>query len=160
MRLDAVVLSAPDSIAWLLNIRGADIPRNPIVQGFAVLHADATVDVFLNPSKLDAVRDHLGTDVRNHAPEAFLDTLAGLEGPVLIDKSSVPVRVADVLGEGARWGEDPCALPKACKKTAEIATYPSLTEWRGQRMLWYPDRKHVLLGKRIPDELLDAMKVD
>jgi hypothetical protein len=44
------------------------------------------------------------------------------------------------------------------KKTAEIATYPSLTEWRGQRTLWYPDRKHFLLGKHIPDELLETMR--
>jgi hypothetical protein len=40
------------------------------------------------------------------------------------------------------------------KGTAEIATYPSLTEWRGRRMLWYPDRKYYLLGKHLPDSLL------
>ena len=45
------------------------------------------------------------------------------------------------------------------KKTAEIATYPSLTEWRGQRVLWYPDRKYYLLGKYIPDELLAELLV-
>ncbi|MCX6899187.1 MAG: sialidase family protein [Verrucomicrobia bacterium] len=44
------------------------------------------------------------------------------------------------------------------KKTAEIATYPSLTEWHGQRVLWYPDRKYYLLGKYLPDALLAGMK--
>lgn len=44
------------------------------------------------------------------------------------------------------------------KKTAEIATYPSLTEWRGQRVLWYPDRKYYLLGKYLPDSLLVDMR--
>ena len=44
------------------------------------------------------------------------------------------------------------------KKTAEIATYPSLTEWHGQRVLWYPDRKYYLLGKYLPDALLADMK--
>ena len=44
------------------------------------------------------------------------------------------------------------------KKSAEIATYTSLTEWRGQRVLWYPDRKYYLLGKYLPDALLADMK--
>jgi len=38
----------------------------------------------------------------------------------------------------------------------EIATYPSLFEYEGVRYLWYPDRKHFLLGKRITDELLES----
>jgi hypothetical protein len=45
------------------------------------------------------------------------------------------------------------------KGTAEVAMYISLTEWKGKRTLWYPDRKHFLLGKYIPDEMLDDMKV-
>jgi len=40
------------------------------------------------------------------------------------------------------------------KKTAEVGTYPSLTEWHGKRTLWYPDRKYFLLGKYLPDSLL------
>jgi hypothetical protein len=40
------------------------------------------------------------------------------------------------------------------KATAEIGTYPSVTEWNGRRTLWYPDRKYYLLGKRLPDSLL------
>jgi hypothetical protein len=35
---------------------------------------------------------------------------------------------------------------------------PSLAEWRGQRVLWYPDRKYYLLGKHLPDTLLADMK--
>ena len=45
------------------------------------------------------------------------------------------------------------------KGTSEIATYTSLTEWRGERILWYPDRKYFLLGKRITDDWLSSMIV-
>jgi hypothetical protein len=45
------------------------------------------------------------------------------------------------------------------KKTAEVGTYPSLTEWHGRRTLWYPDRKYYLLGRYLPDELLGKMQV-
>ncbi|MDN5789179.1 aminopeptidase P family N-terminal domain-containing protein, partial [Pseudorhodobacter sp.] len=31
----AAVITLPDSLCWLLNIRGADLPRNPVLQGFA-----------------------------------------------------------------------------------------------------------------------------
>ncbi len=45
------------------------------------------------------------------------------------------------------------------KGTASVAMYPSLTEKNGKRVLWYPDRKHFLLGKFISDKLLRDMKV-
>ncbi|MDF2927474.1 MAG: BNR/Asp-box repeat protein [Paenibacillaceae bacterium] len=41
------------------------------------------------------------------------------------------------------------------KATCEIATYPSLTEYKGRRVLWYPDRKYFLLGKYITEEYFD-----
>ena len=40
------------------------------------------------------------------------------------------------------------------KGTAEIGTYTSLTEHKGKRILWYPDRKYYLLGRYITDQML------
>ena len=45
------------------------------------------------------------------------------------------------------------------KGTASIAMYPSLTEKDGVRVIWYPDRKHFLLGKKVTDEWLKDMVV-
>lgn len=45
------------------------------------------------------------------------------------------------------------------KGTASVAMYPSLTDWKGRLTLWYPDRKHFLLGKYITDEMLLDMNV-
>ena len=55
---------------------------------------------------------------------------------------------------------DTDGLPIGPKGTAEIATYTSVTEWGGQRILWYPDRKYFLLGKYIDDSLLADMIVE
>ena len=64
----AVALTLPDSLSWLLNIRGADIPRNPVVQAFAILHDDARLDLFIDRAKLG----DLDLDgITLHAPEAF-----------------------------------------------------------------------------------------
>lgn len=116
----AAILTLPDSICWLLNIRGADIARNPVMQAFAVLHANSQVDLFVAASKVADLRDHLGPNVEINTPDSFLETLENLEGPVRIDKSSCPQIVADCLGDRAEFGKDPCAFPKARKNNAEI----------------------------------------
>ena len=120
----AAVLTLPDSICWLLNIRGGDVPRTPFVHGLALLHRDGRVTLFVAPAKLRDLGGHLGPKVDIAEPEAFLPALAALEGPVRIDPASCPVAVTDALtaaGVALLEGCDPCALPKACKTQAELA---------------------------------------
>jgi len=121
----SAVITLPDSIAWLLNIRGSDIPRNPVPHAFAVLHADAHLTLYVEAGKLDkALRDHLGDEITIRPPSAFGPGLRSLSGPVRLDKASVPVWVVGQLDEANVahvWGSDPCVLPKACKTQAEIA---------------------------------------
>jgi hypothetical protein len=54
---------------------------------------------------------------------------------------------------------DSGGVPIGPKNTAEVGTYTSLTEYDGRRVLWYPDRKYFLLGKYLPDSLLDTLEV-
>ena len=117
----AAVITLPDSLCWLLNIRGADIPRNPVAHGFAVLHDNGGVDLFMAADKLADLGDHLGPEVRWHAPGDFLDLLETLEGPVRVHKDTVPQAVMTALGDKAVFGAEPCLLPKARKNAAEIA---------------------------------------
>jgi len=120
----AAVLTLPDSIAWLLNIRGSDIARNPVPHAFAILHDTGAVDLFASESKTAAVADHLGHDVTIHAPSAFTGALAALSGRVLVDERSCPDIVMTALIEAGCdiiRGTDPCVLPKACKNPVEIA---------------------------------------
>ncbi|MEF3049261.1 aminopeptidase P family protein [Pseudotabrizicola sp. L79] len=121
----AAVITLPDSLCWLLNIRGADVPRNPVLQGFAVLHDDARVTLFTDAAKLDdAVRAHLGAHVTQRPPAAFVPALRSLPGPVRVDKGTAPLAVSRELEEAGVplvWGDDPCRLPKACKTAGELA---------------------------------------
>lgn len=120
----AAVLTLPDSICWLLNIRGADLPRNPLVQGFAVLHDDRHLTLFADPAKFDeSLRAHLGPEVTLRPVAAFEAGLRSLTGPVLVDPGSAPVQVGrelEAAGLEILWAEDPCILPKAIKNAAEI----------------------------------------
>lgn len=120
----AAVITLADSLAWLLNIRGSDIACNPVAHGFAILHDDASVDLFMAREKLDGLAAHLGKDVTVYAPDDFLPRLTDLTGPVRLDRSSAPVAVASALiaaGIDISYGDDPCALPKARKNPTELA---------------------------------------
>ncbi len=121
----AAVLTLPDSIAWALNIRGADIPRNPVMQAFAVLQANGDLTLFAEAAKLsDALRAHLGNAVTLRPVAAFDAALRGLKGPVLVDPASAPHQVGREIedaGTPVLWAEDPCIAPKARKTPAEVA---------------------------------------
>jgi Xaa-Pro aminopeptidase len=121
----AAVLTLPDSLSWLLNIRGADVPKNPVVHGFAVLHDTGRADLYADPAKFgDQERAHLGAEVTLSAPAGLAEALRALPGPVRLDKGSAPLAVADILRDAGieiSWGDDPCKLPKARKNPAEIA---------------------------------------
>ncbi|ATG39010.1 aminopeptidase P family protein [Phaeobacter piscinae] len=120
----AAVITLPDSIMWLLNIRGSDIAHNPVAHGFAILHADARVDLFMAAEKLTDVTAHLGPDVSVQTPAAFLPAVADLaqarNAAVAADLTTLPQIVADQLGDALVAAGDPCALPKARKCAAEI----------------------------------------
>lgn len=120
----AAALTQPDGIAWLLNIRGGDIPRNPVALCFAILRADGTAMLHCAEGQADLVRDHLGAEVTIRPKSAFLDDLAGLDGPVRLAPATAPQALADRLtqaGIAIAEIDDPCALPRARKTPAEIA---------------------------------------
>lgn len=120
---NAAVVTLPDSIAWLLNIRGSDLPRVPVVQAFAVIHADGQVTMFADPEKLTGLEAHLGPEIEILPQIDFAPYLRTLTGTVRVDKASAPMAVAMVLAEGegsVDFARDPCILPKACKTDPEL----------------------------------------
>ena len=121
---DAAVLSDPASIAWLLNIRGGDVPFTPFTLGFALVHADGGAELFMAPEKLpEPTRAWLGNGVAVAEREALASALAGLAGKrVRVDPAGTPVWFAQRLrsaGAIVAAGPDPCLLPKACKNPVE-----------------------------------------
>ena len=124
---DAVVLSAPDSIAWLLNIRGSDVPNTPLALSFAIVHATGSVDWYVDPRKLTtATRSALDDGVTVKDPAQFgagLQALGAAGKSVRLDTASIPEAVRSLLAEAGAdivSGTDPCTLPKAKKNAVEI----------------------------------------
>lgn len=117
----AALITLPDSIMWLLNIRGGDIARNPVAHGFAILQADGQLQLFMEAKKLQDLGDHLPDCVSLRNPSDFLDAVRTLEGLVAVNMETVPHIVAQALGDRLVAADDPCALPKARKNAAEIS---------------------------------------
>lgn len=121
----AAVLTLPDSISWLLNIRGADVPRNPVVQAFAIIEGNGHVAVFTNPAKFpDEIRAALGNAVQILPVDALTPALTNLSGPVRVDPATAPEQIfalIESMGTDIAEAPDPVIMPKACKNPAEIA---------------------------------------
>ena len=125
-KLDAAVISALDSVAWLLNIRGSDVERTPVALSYVIAHADGTAEWFIAPGKVPAeVAAHLGNAVRVRPRDQFTAALAELKGKrVAADPERSVAAIFGALedaGAEAVRLTDPVVLPKAIKNPAEQA---------------------------------------
>lgn len=125
---DAAVLTLPESICWLLNMRGRDVPNTPFVLGFAILPKKGLPTLFLDPAKItDDIRqalDGVAKVASSKTLPAALARLGKAGKAVLIDPASAPEAIASALKDaGAKLVEkrDPVLLPKSRKNAAELA---------------------------------------
>ncbi len=127
-KTNATVLTMPESIAWLLNIRGHDVPHTPLPLCFAILPAKGKPELFIAPKKLSAsVRKALTKDVILRKPDQLPGALTRLgKGgtTVRLDPERASQWFADQLMEaGAEiiHESDPCIALKAKKNKVEMA---------------------------------------
>lgn len=123
---DVALIAALDSFCWLLNIRGNDVPRLPVVLGCALLHANGDMQLFTDLSKLpEGIEEHVGAGVSFNSEASLADTLASLQGvKLLADPNSANAWAQNLARDaGAKLiaGIDPVSLPKAQKNAAELA---------------------------------------
>ncbi len=123
----AVVLTNPSSIAWLLNIRGGDVAHTPLPLARGILTDDGHVALFADDRKTsDPLRSHLGNQVTIREITEFEEAVSLLgreQKTILIDPASTPYSIISRLKEtdtNIIRGEDPCALPRAMKNEVEL----------------------------------------
>ncbi len=123
---DAALITALDSICWLLNIRGNDVPRLPVVLSTLLIDNEGKVKLFVDLNKLpDNIEAHVGTGVTFYAETELLNHLSRLEGKKLLaDPRTANARTqlaASAAGARLIAADDPVALIKAQKNEAELA---------------------------------------
>ncbi|MGB7404397.1 MAG: aminopeptidase P family protein [Pacificimonas sp.] len=122
---DCVVIAPLDSVAWLFNVRGSDVPNTPVALAFAMVRADGSASLFVAPEKMtDEVRDHLGPDVEIASRDAFPDALKALGGNrVMLDPDTCVAAIfqlAEDAGATIVEARDPTILEKAVKTDVEL----------------------------------------
>ena len=121
---DATVVTALDSVAWLLNMRGKDVDNTPVALSYVLAHADGTAELFIAPEKVTpALAQHLGNAVTVRPRSEFEPALADLKGKtVAVDTNHAVAGIFHALEAGGakvvRDG-DPTIMPKAIKTPAE-----------------------------------------
>ena len=139
---DATVVTALDSVAWLLNMRGADIDNTPVALSYVLAHADGTAELFIAPDKVTpALTQHLGNAVRIRDRAEFEPALAGLQGKtVAVDPGHAVAGIFHALEAGGAKvvrDDDPAVLPKAIKTPAEQQGHRDAQARDGAAMVKY-----------------------
>jgi Xaa-Pro aminopeptidase len=122
---DAAVFTLPESICWLFNIRGRDVPNTPFVLSFAIAPKSGPAVLYIDKAKVTPELENALAGVARIAPPDAFEADLAKQGTktVLLDPASAPAAVAEMLDRaGARTLEkrDPVLLPKSRKNEAEL----------------------------------------
>ena len=122
-KADTAVITLPDSIAWLLNLRGNDVIHNPILHAFLIINGKGKINLFCANMNISSIISGLGIFIKVFPIESFETALTKIKGSVLLDETTVPFVAVKILkSNGCKliMGEDPIILPKACKNHVEL----------------------------------------
>ncbi|QMR74204.1 aminopeptidase P family protein [Enterobacter sp. RHBSTW-00175] len=124
---DYLAITLPDNIAWLLNVRGSDIPTSPVPLSFALLNRDGAVEWFVNDNKLSELPDAVKEAFTLSPQDAFIGRCQEISKGkrVLVDADSAPVALRFAIEPQGEivWQTDPITLMKAGKNPTELAGY-------------------------------------
>jgi Xaa-Pro aminopeptidase len=132
----AHLISTLDDVAWLFNLRGADVDYNPVFVAHALILPERA-ELFTAEGKIDAALARVlaadGVAVRPY--EAASAALAALpaDSAVMVDPARVTVGVLAALPHSARRVEaiNPSTLAKSRKTDAELAHVRAVMEQDG-----------------------------
>ncbi len=127
-RIDALLVSDPHNLCWLMNLRGADVRCTPLLLGYAVVRASGAVTLVLAPGKVDAalaaqLRPLAGIVPASDLPR-LLAELGAEKAKVRLDAATAGIALKlalETAGATVEVGADPIGLMKARKNAAELA---------------------------------------
>jgi Xaa-Pro aminopeptidase len=125
---DLLVITQPDNIAWLLNIRGSDVAMNPVAHSFALLSRDGDIEWFVDHRKTHSLSGTLKSSLRLSAWQNFLPHCQQIAPgkKVMLDADYAPVALRFAIeqhGGEILWQADPITFIKAQKNDVELAGY-------------------------------------
>ena len=123
---NSAIITLPESLCWLLNLRANDIPHTPYILSFGVLHKNGTLDWFVGKNRItDDIKNYLPDNIYIHDFQDFYSALLNLSGNILLDQGNSSAKIYSILKDNKNINKiinkpDPCLLPKAIKNSAEV----------------------------------------
>lgn len=148
-RLDSMLVSALDEIAWTLNIRGTDVTCNPVATSFLFISPKGST-LFIDPAKTDdATVAYLAEAGVKTAPyDSIIDFLSTIpQQEVLVDDNRTAERICSALGSNRHYGPSPIPMLKGCKNAIQVEGTRSAMERDGAALV----KSFMEIERRIAD---------
>lgn len=126
-QIAAVLIADPSSVAWIFNIRGADVPHTPHPLSRAIIAADGRAEIFIDGGKIGTdARTHLTSLAAINPPEALSERIAAYANGgarILVDPELTSLALIGAIEKAGGTiveGTDPARLPRAIKNQVEL----------------------------------------
>jgi Xaa-Pro aminopeptidase len=122
---DYLAITAPDNIAWLLNVRGADIATSPVPLSFVLLSRKGEVEWFVDAAKTTGLSPTLLSSLTVSPMEQLVARCQQIANGhrIQLDADSAPVALRFAVeqhGGEVKWASDPITFIKATKNQVEL----------------------------------------
>lgn len=122
-QVDSMLLSSLDDIAWLLNLRGADVQCNPVFLSYFLIKSDKNI-LYIDKCKIDeTVKSYLNINNVEIKPyEEVIDDLKAIDGTIAFDPTKTNVWLRNALSPSVRIKEERniTTMLKARKNEVEL----------------------------------------
>ena len=165
-KTDFLFLSCPESIVWLLNVRGNDLPYTPVVKCMAMIDSKENVDLFIDKNKVPKqLISKLGTKISVVSIDEIFNKIRQRKKTkpksIILDDKKVSYLINNELKEmgfNIIFSLDPCISLKAIKNGTEINGMRNAHIRDGValiKFLYWLKNNH-----ETKDELTTAIKID
>ena len=124
LKADYIIYTLPESISWLGNIRGFDIPNTPSVKSYAIQGKNSNLEIFVIKEKLtESLIKSFETNIKFSNIKFFSKRLKKLKGKIWLDSNNCPAAVENLLSSKRAKilnKSDPVLLKKSIKNRVEI----------------------------------------
>lgn len=147
---DALLTASLDDIAWVMNLRGSDIPHTPVFYSYALIRSSGEAELFVKEDQITVelteklLRD--GVTLRPYS--AVQESIAALgkdNALLLFDPTEINAKLADTEGIKTKEITSPVVLLKACKTPEEVGLIAHAMELDGAALVrffaWLEDTK-------------------
>ena len=120
---DYLLVTAPENVAWILNIRGYDSTFSPIPNARLLINSKGEIDLFSRSKKINKIKKKFSKRIKFHEEDKIEEKLKNLwKNNIWLDSLSCSIHFKNLLKKRNKIIEksDPIYFLKSIKNSTEI----------------------------------------